>query len=220
MNFQKSTRLLALLLVFALLLSACEDEKANSSLDEIEAEINEADVVLVDEDDLTVSVFFPENTFELRSDYTEKMGALYYGRYDAWRPDVLYSYSDISALQMDIAVYVGTNGLDGEDLREEFMAGYEDEDGYMALDPVWIGDWIYYRLNYTGTATDGTDYKAHLLCTTKDDYLIFFLIVEYTGSDTYVTYGEMTDYWAQVLASLTVEEKETGTDTDSDTDAE
>lgn len=208
MNIQKPSRLLALLLALALLLSACGDEKANSSLDEIEAELNTADTVLVDEDGLTVSVYFPENCFELQSDYTEKMDALYYGRYGAWRPDVLYSSSSVSALQFDIAIYEAEGDQTGEEMMEETLAGYEGQDGYMALDSVWIGNWVYHRLNYTGTATDGTEYKAHLLITTKDQYMALFLIVEYTGSDTYITYGEMTDYWAQVLASLTFEVEE------------
>lgn len=196
------SRLLPLLLAFVLLLTGCGGE-GDSSVEKIDVEQHTPDTILVDtEDGHYAAIYLPSDSFSVIKEY-DNMGALYYVRYGGWRSDIYYMTSSVSELQMDIAIYLCDEDMTGEELVEETAAAYESRDSYLDLGKVQYGDWVYRQISFTATATDGTDYKARIFLTTDGVYLTIFQIVEYVGSEDYISYSSMKDICGQVMASLT-----------------
>lgn len=203
MKYSICNRLLPLLLAFALLLCGCGDSTGDSSIEKIDVEKHDPDTVLVDtEDGQYAAVYLPSDSFELMQEYPD-MGALYYARYGGWRSDVYYMTS-VSELQMDIAIYLcDEDGKTGDELVEESVASYASRENYQDLGAVQYGDWVYRGISFSATATDGTSYKARIYFTTDNTHVVLFQIVEFVGSEDYISYSDMKDVCGQIMASLT-----------------
>lgn len=200
MSRSVSRRLLPLLLSLALLfISAC-----GAQGDAVE--VHEPNKTLVDTGDgHYAALYLPEASFTLLREITGT-GALCYLRYGGCPEDYHYNLlgASVSELQMDIVLYLcDEEGKTGSDLIEESIEAYAGREDFADLGSVTYGGWEYRLISFSATAGDGTDYSAHLYLTTDDAYLLLFQVVEYVGSDEYITYEEMLPTCAQVFASVT-----------------
>ncbi len=193
------------------------EEEAVSEEDTEDSEFGEREVW--NEENLKVKLTIPEGLYGEESlktgDLENDDDVLYYSRFIAYRPDVDYSYVTVSEMLFDIFIEdISDEVSDDDDEIAEYLdvatvqlvaslSESQRETVEREENETWNGT-TYRVISYSGSATDGTTYKATYRMGVLNGCYLTFRTVEYTGSDYYVTYTDMSEICQEVYNSVKI----------------
>ncbi len=198
--------------------SASSSNDANSDADsEEDAEHGEREVF--NEENRKVKITIPDGLYNEENlktgDLESDDNILYYSRFVGYRPDIDYSYVTVSEMLFD--VFIEDISEDVSDDEEEIakyldvatvqlIGGLDDtvrDTVERAEDETWNN--VTYRvISYKAAASDGTEYRCTYRMGVLNGCYLTFRTIEYTGSENYVSYIDMSPICQEVYNSVKI----------------